>query len=68
MATLELEPAFSAGHTAWGYCKQQGNLLPLCREIAGARDILQKFENLKKTRRVKFQLMILHFYDGDQGN
>jgi hypothetical protein len=25
-----------------------GNLLSLCREIAGARDILQKFENLKK--------------------
>jgi hypothetical protein len=30
-------------------CEEQlGNLLPLCREIAGARDILQKFENLKK--------------------
>jgi hypothetical protein len=28
--------------------KELGNLLPLCREIAGARDILQKFENLKK--------------------
>ena len=28
--------------------KQLGNLLSLCREIAGARDILQKFENLKK--------------------
>jgi hypothetical protein len=25
-----------------------GNLLSLCREIAGARDILQKFKNLKK--------------------
>jgi hypothetical protein len=48
--------------------KLLGNLLPLCREITGARDILQKFENLKKTRQVKFQLMILHFYDGDQGN
>jgi hypothetical protein len=33
--------------------KQLGNLLSLCREIAGARDILQKFENLKKTTRVK---------------
>jgi hypothetical protein len=28
--------------------QQLGNLLSLCREIAGARDILQKFENLKK--------------------
>ena len=28
--------------------EQLGNLLPLRREIAGARDILQKFENLKK--------------------
>jgi hypothetical protein len=28
--------------------EQLGNLLSLCREIAGARDILQKFENLKK--------------------
>ena len=27
--------------------QQLGNLLSLCREIAGARDILQKFENLK---------------------
>jgi hypothetical protein len=27
--------------------KQLGNLLTLCREIAGARDILQKFKNLK---------------------
>jgi hypothetical protein len=26
----------------------QGNLLSLCREIAAGRDILQKFENLKK--------------------
>ena len=41
--------------------EQLGNLLSLCREIAGARDILQKFENLKKTTRVEFQLMILHF-------
>jgi hypothetical protein len=31
--------------TRW---QQLGNLLSLCREIAGARDILQKFENLKK--------------------
>jgi hypothetical protein len=38
--------------------KQLGNLLSLCREIAGARDILQKFE---KTTRVEFQLMIWHF-------
>ena len=30
-------------------CSEQlGNLLSLCREIAGARDILQKFEYLKK--------------------
>jgi hypothetical protein len=68
-------------------------LLSLCREIAGARDILQKFENLKNNTsgislkqphisvspprnmhmrlfqaRVEFQLMILHFYDGDQRN
>jgi hypothetical protein len=28
--------------------EQLGNLLSLCREIAGARDILLKFENLKK--------------------
>jgi hypothetical protein len=28
--------------------QQLGNLLSLCREIAGACDILQKFENLKK--------------------
>jgi hypothetical protein len=28
--------------------KQLGNLLSLCREIAGARDILQKFENFEK--------------------
>jgi hypothetical protein len=28
--------------SSWEIC------LPLCREIAGARDILQKFENLKK--------------------
>jgi hypothetical protein len=28
--------------------QQLGKLLLLCREIAGARDILQKFENLKK--------------------
>jgi hypothetical protein len=38
--------------------QQLGNLLSMCRDIAGARDILQKFE---KTTRVKFQLMILHF-------
>ena len=45
----------------WAFGKELGNLLSLCREIAGARDILQKFENLKKTTRVEFQLMILHF-------
>jgi hypothetical protein len=28
--------------------EQLGNLLSLCREIAGANGILQKFENLKK--------------------
>jgi hypothetical protein len=27
-----------------------------CREIAGARDILQKFENLKKQREWNFNL------------
>jgi hypothetical protein len=27
-----------------------------------------KIRKFEKTRRVKFQLMILHFYDGDQGN
>jgi hypothetical protein len=32
----------------WSQIEQLGNLLPLFREIAGARDILQKFENLKK--------------------
>ena len=32
----------------WRAAEQLGNLLSLCREIAGARDILQKFENLKK--------------------
>jgi hypothetical protein len=36
--------------------KQQGNLLSLCREIAGARDILQKFENLKKQHEWNFNL------------
>ena len=36
--------------------KQLGNLLSLCREIAGARDILQKFENLKKQREWNFNL------------
>jgi hypothetical protein len=47
--------------------EQLGNLLPLCREIAGAHDILQNSTIFYK-RRVKFQLMILHFKDGDQGN
>jgi hypothetical protein len=41
--------------------EQLGNLLSLCREIAGARHILQKFEKFEKTTRVKFRLMILHF-------
>ena len=36
--------------------KQLGNLLSLCREIAGARDILQKFENLKKQHEWNFNL------------
>jgi hypothetical protein len=30
------------------FWEQLGNLLSLCREIAGARDIFQKFDNLKK--------------------
>jgi hypothetical protein len=34
--------------------EQLGNLLLLCREIAGARDILQKFENLKKQHEWNF--------------
>jgi hypothetical protein len=34
--------------------QQLGNLLSLCREIAGARDILQKFENLKKQHEWNF--------------
>jgi hypothetical protein len=37
--------------TSW---KQLGNLLSLCREIAGARDILQKIENLKKQHEWNF--------------
>jgi hypothetical protein len=36
--------------------EQLGNLLSLCREIAGARDILQKFENLKKQHEWNFNL------------
>jgi hypothetical protein len=36
--------------------QQLGNLLSLCREIAGARDILQKFENLKKQHEWNFNL------------
>jgi hypothetical protein len=36
--------------------EQLGNLLSLCREIAGARDISQKFENLKKQREWNFNL------------
>jgi hypothetical protein len=39
-----------------GLTEQLGNLLSLCREIAGARDILQKFENLKKQREWNFNL------------
>jgi hypothetical protein len=38
------------------YKQQLGNLLPLCREIAGARDILQKFENLKKQHEWNFNV------------
>jgi hypothetical protein len=41
--------------------QQLGNLLSLCIEFAGARDILQKLKKFKKTTRVKFQLLILHF-------
>jgi hypothetical protein len=36
--------------------QQLGNLLSLCRVIAGARDILQKFENLKKQHEWNFNL------------
>jgi hypothetical protein len=36
--------------------QQLGNLLSLCREIAGARDILQKIENLKKQHEWNFNL------------
>jgi hypothetical protein len=36
--------------------EQLGNLLSLCREIAGARDILQKIENLKKQHEWNFNL------------
>ena len=39
-----------------GLWQQLGNLLSLCREIAGARDILQKFENLKKQHEWNFNL------------
>ena len=39
-----------------GYGEQLGNLLSLCREIAGARDILQKFENFKKQHEWNFNL------------
>jgi hypothetical protein len=41
--------------------KQLGNLLSLCREIAGARDILQKFENLKKQHEWNFNLWFCIF-------
>jgi hypothetical protein len=40
----------------WELWQQLGNLLSLCREIAGARDILQKFENLKKQHEWNFNL------------
>jgi hypothetical protein len=36
--------------------EQLGSLLSLYREIAGARDILQKFENLKKQHEWNFNL------------
>jgi hypothetical protein len=36
--------------------EQLGNLLSLCRVIAGARDILQKFENLKNQHEWDFNL------------
>jgi hypothetical protein len=38
------------------FLQQLGNLLSLYREIAGARDILQKFENLKKQHEWNFNL------------
>jgi hypothetical protein len=38
------------------HAQQLGNLLSLYREIAGARDILQKFENLKKQHEWNFNL------------
>ena len=41
--------------------KQLGNLLSLCRVIAGARDILQKFENLKKQHEWNFNLWFCIF-------
>jgi hypothetical protein len=48
---VETPRKFITAVNSWEICcrsKQLGNLLSLCREIAGARDILQKFENLKK--------------------
>ena len=39
---------YAPKYTPYRQKEQLGNLLSLCREIAGARDILQKFENLKK--------------------
>jgi hypothetical protein len=36
-------------------------LLSLCREIAGARDILLKFENLKKQHKWNFNLWFCIF-------
>jgi hypothetical protein len=57
-----LELPFLAGfkpvfHLRIFSCEEQlGNLLSLCREIAGARDILQKFENLKKQHEWNFNL------------
>jgi hypothetical protein len=42
------------------FAKAAGKFATAVQRIADARDILQKFENLKKEG-VKFQLMILHF-------
>jgi hypothetical protein len=52
-----------SGSSGLSEAEQLGNLLSLCREIAGARDILQKFENLKKQHEWNFNLfqLILHF-------
>ena len=52
---------YSFENTMFTWEEQLGNLLPLCREIAGARDILQKFENLKKQDEWNFNLWFCIF-------